>query len=104
MASLAGLPWPALRLAIALCTLAMSVQAQSDLPTLVSPLKPLPPAPPLPLERLTLPPGFSIGLFVDSIVPNARFMTLGRADGQATVVFVSSTTGQVSESSWRGWG
>lgn len=97
MASLVGLRfW----LAIALCAPPMSVQAQQGgLPTLVSPLKPLPPAPKLPLERLRLPPGFSIDLYVDSIVPDARFMALGRADEQATVVFVSSTTGSVRD--WR---
>lgn len=90
-------PWRALLLAVVLCALASHVQAQQGgaLPALVSPQEPLPPAPPLPLERVRLPPGFAIGLYADSVVPNARFMALGQANDQATVVFVSSTTGQV---------
>lgn len=51
---------------------------------------PLPPAPRLPLGRVKLPPGFSIRLFSPYTFP-ARFMALGQADGNATVVFVSST-------------
>lgn len=55
----------------------------------------LPPAPNLPLDRITLPPGFSISLYVDSTFP-ARFFALGKADTNNTVVFVSSTKGTVS--------
>lgn len=56
----------------------------------------LPPAPNLPLNSITLPPGFSISLYVDATFP-ARFFALGKADGNATVVFVSSTKGKVSQ-------
>ncbi|KAL4422819.1 hypothetical protein ABPG75_009016 [Micractinium tetrahymenae] len=55
----------------------------------------LPPAPDLPLDRITLPPGFSISLYVDATFP-ARFFALGKTDANATVVFVSSTKGTVT--------
>lgn len=51
-------------------------------------------APRLPLDRIRLPPLFSIDLYVDASFP-ARFMELGQADVNATVVYVSSTTGTV---------
>jgi len=57
----------------------------------------LPPAPKrLPLNEVVLPPGFSIELYVDATFP-ARFLALAKSDGNATVVFVSSTkAGRVS--------
>ncbi|PRW57690.1 sorbosone dehydrogenase [Chlorella sorokiniana] len=52
-------------------------------------------APRLPLDRIRLPPLFSIQLYVDASFP-ARFMELGQADANATVVYVSSTTGTLT--------
>lgn len=51
-------------------------------------------APRLPLDRIRLPPLFSIDLYVDASFP-ARFMELGQADANATVVYVSSTQDKV---------
>jgi hypothetical protein len=52
-------------------------------------------APDLPLDTITLPPGFSISLWTPATFP-ARFMALGKADDNGTVVFVSSTTSVVT--------
>ena len=53
-------------------------------------------APRLPLNRIRLPPRFSIDLYVDASFP-ARFMELGQADANATVVYVSSTQDKVGQ-------
>lgn len=57
-------------------------------------------APSLPLDRIRLPPLFSIDLFVDASFP-ARFMELGQADVNTPVVYVSSTTDTVRRGSSR---
>lgn len=49
---------------------------------------------PLRLDTISLPPGFKIEMFVDDIIP-ARFMALGQADEQATVVYVSTSAQSV---------
>lgn len=45
------------------------------------------------LDQIRLPPLFRISLYASGFP--ARFMALGRADADATVVFVSSTTDRV---------
>lgn len=51
----------------------------------------------LPLERLRLPPGFSAELYTEEHVKSARHMALGLAQGNMTIVYVSSVeTGSVS--------
>lgn len=81
---------------VILLAIAQAPAASAQLPSLEAPPLPLPPALRLPLEQIKLPTPFSISLYVDTVVPNARFMALGKADGNATVVFVSSIDGNVS--------
>lgn len=89
--ALPALPVAAVLLAVALLQCA-TVPAEAELPP------PLPAAPRLPLGRVKLPPGFSISLYSPYTHP-ARFMALGQADSNTTVVFVSSTeAGVVSDS------
>jgi glucose/arabinose dehydrogenase len=59
----------------------------------LAPPSPLPTSRPAPLrlEDIRLPPGFNISLYIDEadFIP-ARNMALGKADGEATVVYVST--------------
>ena len=54
----------------------------------------------LPLELVQLPPGFSISLYVNDSVPNARALTVSRGHPSGgTIVYASSqSAGQVTDS------
>ena len=57
----------------------------------------------LPLEEIKLPPGFSIALYTDQPVPNARVIVRSEADnGGATIVYAGTTKAGVVSVELRG--
>ncbi len=52
-------------------------------------------APNLPLEKIKLPPGYKIELYVQDSIPGARSLVLSPARANGVIVFVGSTAGKV---------